>query len=123
MLRVIKLLPMREFEYHVFYEDQDYGGFYIGSYTDEGAAIGMGKYLWDLFENRYKAEAIEEFNCILESSRKFPIMEDTEFTVRDIWGITTGMNSVRVFKTEDDQFVEKYIRFRGEGQAELIFDE
>lgn len=114
---------MNEIHYHVFYEDQDYGGFYISSYTDEGAAIGMGKYLWDLFDNRYKESAIEEFNCILESSRKFPIIEDTEFIVRDIWGISTGLNSVRVFVTEDNKFVEKYIRIRGEGQAELMFGE
>lgn len=111
---------MISIQYHVFYEDQYYGGFHIGSYKDENEAIDMGKYLWDLFDKRYKEEAIEEFNCILESSRQFPIEEETEFIKWGIWDSTTGMNSVHVFISDDVQFVEKYIRFRGEGQASLF---
>lgn len=114
------MLMMKEVEYHVFYEDQDYGGFYIGSYTDDKEAIGMGKYLWDLFENRYKADAIEEFNCLLESSTKFPITKETEFIKWGVWDRTTGMNSLHVIESNDVQFVEKYIHFRGEMQGKLF---
>jgi len=67
LLIAIKVMMINEFEYHVFYEDQDYGGFYIGSYEGEEAAKKMAEYLWDLFDNRFKQEAIEEFNEILES--------------------------------------------------------
>jgi hypothetical protein len=108
------------FRFHVFYEDQDYGGFYIGSYLDEDSAKKMGDYLWELFDNRFKQEAIEEFNTILESSRKYPIMKEKEYLLRAIWLASTGMNSTRIFRKRDDGFVEKYIRFMGEGQAELF---
>jgi hypothetical protein len=110
-------------QYHVFYEDQDYGGFYIGSYQDEDAAKKMGDYLWELFDNRFKQKAIEEFNEILESSRKYPIMKEKEFLLRDVWGASTGMNWTRIFRSRDDGFVEKYIRFMGEGQSELRFED
>lgn len=114
---------MSKVKYHVFYEDHDFGGFHIGSYSDEKEAIEMGQYLWSLFENRYKQDAIEAFNCIIESSREFPVKEDTEFIKWGIWDSTTGLNSLHILESEDPQFVEKYIRFRGEGQAELMFED
>ncbi len=114
---------MNEIHYHVFYEDQDYGGFYIGSYQEEDVAKKMGEYIWDLFDNRFKQEAIEELNTILESSRKYPIADEREFMLQDIWCISTGMNSVRVFQSSDEEFVEKYICFMGERQAELMFED
>jgi len=112
---------MTNLKYHVFFESTEGLGLYIGSYQDRDRAEKMGKYAWDLFEN----DGTDKTNEIIEAIklwRKYKVFPDTEFTPMHMKGLqrTSGFSSVFVFKSDDLNFVNKYIDYRGTTQCELF---
>ena len=112
---------MRNFLYHVFFEDEDIGGFFIGSYNQKEEADSIWPHVWDLFAN----DGTDKTDMILEKTRiwkHYKIYSDTQFSTFTTKGIVTssGFASALVFKSDDKNFVEKYIKYRGTIQPGLF---
>jgi hypothetical protein len=107
--------------FHVFYEDHDGLGFYVGSYSDSDEAENKARYAWKLLEND-GTDKSDEIRKIASAWRRFNINEDTEDSHLYARGlmISSGLCSALMFQSDDNDFVEKYIKFRGTMQSELF---
>jgi hypothetical protein len=104
--------------YHVFFESDEGFGLHIGSYQDKDRAEKMGMYVWDLFEND-GTDNTNEINETAKLWRKYEVFSDTEFTPMHMKGLqrTSGLSSILVFESDELNFVNKYIEYRGTTQV------